>query len=76
MSIPCKKRSYRLYGKEGYALVDIMTGENEPSPKVLEFDIYLCLDCINFCTFLTYAPSVLWKKHDILLSSIPVIMFT
>jgi len=23
-----------LYGKEGYALVDIMTGENEPPPKV------------------------------------------
>ncbi|KAK4416184.1 Nicotinate phosphoribosyltransferase 2 [Sesamum alatum] len=36
VSIPCKKRSYRLYGKEGYPLVDIMTGENEPSPKVGE----------------------------------------
>jgi nicotinate phosphoribosyltransferase len=36
VSIPCKKRCYRLYGKEGYALVDIMTGENEPSPKVGE----------------------------------------
>ncbi|CAN1813467.1 Nicotinate phosphoribosyltransferase 2 [Linum perenne] len=34
VSIPCKKRCYRLYGKEGYALVDIMTGENEPVPKV------------------------------------------
>ncbi|KAL8477074.1 hypothetical protein ACS0TY_029400 [Phlomoides rotata] len=34
VSIPCKKRSYRLYGKEGYPLVDIMTGENEPPPKV------------------------------------------
>ncbi|KAJ4965263.1 hypothetical protein NE237_017112 [Protea cynaroides] len=33
VSIPCKKRCYRLYGKEGYALVDIMTGENEPPPK-------------------------------------------
>ncbi|MCI00807.1 nicotinate phosphoribosyltransferase-like protein, partial [Trifolium medium] len=33
VSIPCKKRTYRLYGKEGYPLVDIMTGENEPSPK-------------------------------------------
>lgn len=36
VSIPCKKRSYRLYGKEGYALVDIVTGENEPPPKVAE----------------------------------------
>ncbi|XP_041004098.1 nicotinate phosphoribosyltransferase 1 [Juglans microcarpa x Juglans regia] len=36
VSIPCKKRCYRLHGKEGYPLVDIMTGENEPSPKVGE----------------------------------------
>ncbi|OIW09714.1 hypothetical protein TanjilG_21240 [Lupinus angustifolius] len=36
VSIPCKKRCYRLYGKEGYPLVDIMTGGNEPSPKVGE----------------------------------------
>lgn len=36
VSIPCKKQSYRLYGKEGYPLVDIMTGENEPPPKVGE----------------------------------------
>nr|GME19271.1 nicotinate phosphoribosyltransferase 2-like [Ipomoea batatas] len=36
VSIPCKKRRYRLYGKEGYPLVDIMTGENEPPPKVGE----------------------------------------
>ncbi|KAI9113429.1 hypothetical protein K1719_015356 [Acacia pycnantha] len=36
VSIPCKKRCYRLYGKEGYSLVDIMTGENEPPPKVGE----------------------------------------
>ncbi|KAJ6740341.1 NICOTINATE PHOSPHORIBOSYLTRANSFERASE [Salix purpurea] len=36
VSIPCKKRSYRLYGREGYPLVDIMTGGNEPSPKVGE----------------------------------------
>ncbi|KAL2348382.1 hypothetical protein Fmac_002382 [Flemingia macrophylla] len=33
VTIPCKKRIYRLYGKDGYALVDIMTGENEPPPK-------------------------------------------
>nr|POF07311.1 nicotinate phosphoribosyltransferase 1 [Quercus suber] len=36
VSIPCKKRCFRLYGKEGYPLVDIMTGENEPSPQVGE----------------------------------------
>ncbi|PSS36070.1 Nicotinate phosphoribosyltransferase [Actinidia chinensis var. chinensis] len=36
VSIPCKKRCYRLYGKEGYPLVDIMTGGNEPPPKVAE----------------------------------------
>ncbi|RHN54010.1 putative nicotinate phosphoribosyltransferase [Medicago truncatula] len=34
VSIPCKKRIYRLYGKETYPLVDIMTRENEPPPKV------------------------------------------
>ncbi|WCJ31179.1 nicotinate phosphoribosyltransferase 2 [Euphorbia peplus] len=36
VSIPCKKRCYRLYGKEGYPLLDIMTGENEPPPKMGE----------------------------------------
>ncbi|KAI4325529.1 hypothetical protein MLD38_030917 [Melastoma candidum] len=36
VSIPCKKRCYRLYGKEGFALLDIMTGENESPPKVGE----------------------------------------
>ncbi|XP_057543779.1 nicotinate phosphoribosyltransferase 2-like isoform X1 [Amaranthus tricolor] len=36
VSIPCKKRCYRLYGKEGYPLVDLMVGENEPAPKVAE----------------------------------------
>ncbi|XP_028056428.1 nicotinate phosphoribosyltransferase 2-like isoform X3 [Camellia sinensis] len=36
VSIPCRKRCFRLYGKEGYPLVDIMTGENEPPPKVSE----------------------------------------
>ncbi|XP_058091348.1 nicotinate phosphoribosyltransferase 2-like isoform X2 [Magnolia sinica] len=34
VSIPCKKRCYRLYGREGYPLVDIMSGENEPPPKI------------------------------------------
>ncbi|KAJ4828982.1 Nicotinate phosphoribosyltransferase 2 [Turnera subulata] len=36
VSIPCKKRCYRLYGREGYALLDIMTGENEQAPKAGE----------------------------------------
>ncbi|KAI4386679.1 hypothetical protein MLD38_004591 [Melastoma candidum] len=36
VSIPCKKRSYRLYGREGFPLLDIMTGENELPPKVGE----------------------------------------
>lgn len=36
VSIPCKKQCYRLYGKEGYALVDLMIGENEPAPKISE----------------------------------------
>lgn len=34
VSIPCKKRCHRLYGKEDYPLVDILVGENEPPPKV------------------------------------------
>uniref|UniRef100_A0ACD5UXY6 Uncharacterized protein n=1 Tax=Avena sativa TaxID=4498 RepID=A0ACD5UXY6_AVESA len=36
VSIPCKKRCFRLYGKEGYPLVDIMIRESEPSPKAGE----------------------------------------
>ncbi|XP_021714328.1 nicotinate phosphoribosyltransferase 2-like isoform X2 [Chenopodium quinoa] len=36
VSIPCKKQCYRLYGKEGYPLVDLMIGENEPAPKMGE----------------------------------------
>ncbi|KAF6149321.1 hypothetical protein GIB67_026177 [Kingdonia uniflora] len=34
VSIPCKKRCFRLYGRGGYPLIDIMTGENESPPKV------------------------------------------
>ena len=34
VTIPCKKEAYRLYGVEGYALVDIMKKEDEPAPKV------------------------------------------
>lgn len=36
VTIPCKKEAYRLYGVEGYALVDIMNGEDEPPPKAEE----------------------------------------
>ncbi|KAJ7526353.1 hypothetical protein O6H91_16G002700 [Diphasiastrum complanatum] len=36
VTIPCKKQCYRLYGKDGYALVDLMIGENEPPPKAGE----------------------------------------
>jgi nicotinate phosphoribosyltransferase len=36
VSIPCKKRCFRLYGKEGFPLVDIMIRESEPSPKAGE----------------------------------------
>ncbi|KAL6894415.1 hypothetical protein ACP4OV_008513 [Aristida adscensionis] len=36
VSIPCKKKCYRLYGKEGYPLVDLITGEDEPGPKIGE----------------------------------------
>ena len=35
VTIPGKKRAYRLYGREGYALCDLMIGENEPPPKVI-----------------------------------------
>ncbi|KAF2283734.1 hypothetical protein GH714_014646 [Hevea brasiliensis] len=45
VSVPCKKRCYRLYGKEGYPLVDLMTGENEPSPK--EGEWILCRHPFN-----------------------------
>ncbi|KAL3616132.1 Nicotinate phosphoribosyltransferase 2 [Castilleja foliolosa] len=43
VSIPCKKKSYRLYGKEGYSLVDLMTGGNELPPKVNEFNVAIHL---------------------------------
>ncbi|OAY84687.1 Nicotinate phosphoribosyltransferase 2 [Ananas comosus] len=39
VSIPCKKRCFRLYGKEGYPLVDIISGESEPPPKVSAFSV-------------------------------------
>jgi len=44
VSIPCKKRCFRLYGKEGYPLVDIMIRESEPSPKVTMHLCYLLVD--------------------------------
>lgn len=36
VSIPCKKRCFRLFGREGFPLVDLMAGVNEPPPKVGE----------------------------------------
>ncbi|KAJ7522498.1 hypothetical protein O6H91_18G014400 [Diphasiastrum complanatum] len=36
VTIPGKKQCYRLYGKEGFPMVDLMVGENEPPPKVQE----------------------------------------
>lgn len=36
VTIPGKKRSFRLYGKEGYALVDLLIGAKEPPPRVGE----------------------------------------
>lgn len=33
VTIPCKKQAFRLYGREGVALVDLLIGENEPCPK-------------------------------------------
>lgn len=36
VTIPYKKEAYRLYGVEGFALVDIMQGEDEPLPQVGE----------------------------------------
>ncbi|MCL7048061.1 hypothetical protein MKW94_024199 [Papaver nudicaule] len=47
VSIPCKKRCFRLFGKEGYPSVDLMTGVNEPPPKVSER--ILCRDPFNEC---------------------------
>lgn len=34
VTIPCKKQAFRLYGREGVALVDLLLGETEPYPKV------------------------------------------
>eukprot|EP00250_Pteridium_aquilinum_P014671 c22133_g1_i1 orf=378-2051(-) len=36
VTIPCKKEVYRLYGVEGYALIDILKGVDEPPPKAME----------------------------------------
>lgn len=33
VTIPSRKSVYRLYGKEGYALLDLMTGTSEDEPK-------------------------------------------
>jgi len=36
VTIPCKKQVFRLYGREGVALVDLLIGQNEPAPKAGE----------------------------------------
>jgi len=36
MTIPGKKEAYRLYSKEGLAILDLMTNKDEPAPKVGE----------------------------------------
>ncbi|KAH7637443.1 nicotinate phosphoribosyltransferase isoform X1 [Dermatophagoides farinae] len=36
VTIPCRKNVYRIYGREGYALLDLLTGTNEEEPKILE----------------------------------------
>lgn len=32
ITIPGRKKCYRLYGKEGYGICDLMTLEDEPKP--------------------------------------------
>lgn len=34
VTIPCRKEAYRLYGREGYALVDLLMLPDEQPPKV------------------------------------------
>uniref|UniRef100_A0A183GIR1 Nicotinate phosphoribosyltransferase n=1 Tax=Heligmosomoides polygyrus TaxID=6339 RepID=A0A183GIR1_HELPZ len=36
ITIPGRKRCFRLYGKSGYAILDLMTLEDEPAPKTNE----------------------------------------
>lgn len=36
VTIPGKKRPFRLYGKEGVALVDLLVGDDEPPPRAGE----------------------------------------
>lgn len=33
VTIPCKKQVYRLYGKEGFAILDLMARDDEPGPE-------------------------------------------
>ena len=43
VTIPSKKEAYRLYGMEGYALVDIMRGKDESSPKASLHNCYILI---------------------------------
>ena len=36
VTIPARKNVYRLYGREGFALLDLMTGADEEEPKLGE----------------------------------------
>lgn len=36
VTIPRKKELFRIYGREGYALLDILQGADEESPKINE----------------------------------------
>ncbi|XP_024515334.1 nicotinate phosphoribosyltransferase 2 [Selaginella moellendorffii] len=36
VTIPCKKQCYRLYGEQGFALVDLMQKDEEPAPQADE----------------------------------------
>jgi len=40
VTIPARKQAYRLFGKEGFPLLDLMMRDNEPPPK--EGERFLC----------------------------------
>jgi nicotinate phosphoribosyltransferase len=41
VTIPCKKKCFRLYGREGVPLVDLMIGENEVQPQVILVNLHV-----------------------------------
>lgn len=36
VTIPSRKNVYRIFGREGYALLDLLTGSHEQQPKILD----------------------------------------